>query len=480
MFSAAHEWRRPATQARPALTPPPSSRCGELYRRLARPRPDEADRARAADFLAQEIDRVQASPSDLPESPEGLLDWMEANMQSVHASFAAYREQRRAGAPRAYFSNRAHALYFLRSVAPTKLVDGAWLHGLLRDSRNPCFFDLVRTYVEELGEGEPGKNHVLLYRSVLARYGLDPLDDLPDPLYRQGLIQLALGANAQTFLPEIVGFNLAYEQLPLHLLITAFELNELGLDPYYFTLHVTVDNAASGHARRACQSVIDIQPALDEAGDFWRRVRSGAKLACAGLGTTGVIAAFDGQAELLRILAHKATAGCGAHADYCRVGGRHVNEWLADPQSLPDFLQALQDAGWIRRGEAVANSRFWRLVQGDRAEMFGVFTSYELQVLHDWIRGEASTDGRAYDEAPSDIPRRRPSFRAAQRGKEAAQAPSHEPMDADSVLLQERLAQAQGAARTELLLDAMSPARHWTPAGLLATRLFWREFRVYG
>jgi hypothetical protein len=36
------------------------------------------------------------------------------------------------------------------------------------------------------------------------------------------------------------------------------------------------------------------------------------------------------------------------------------------------------------------NSRFWKLLQGERAEMFGVFSSYELQVIHDWIRGDAS------------------------------------------------------------------------------------------
>ena len=77
------------------------------------------------------------------------------------------------------------------------------------------------------GEGAIDKNHVVLYRSLLTRYALDPLDDLDDALYRQGLVQLALGWNAERFLPEVVGFNLGYEQLPLHLLITAYELNEL-------------------------------------------------------------------------------------------------------------------------------------------------------------------------------------------------------------------------------------------------------------
>src|SRR5690606_1447442 len=103
------------------------------------------------------------------------------------------------------------------------------------------------------------------------KHSLDADGDLPDPLFQQGLVQLALGWNAQEFLPEIVGFNLAYEQLPLHLLITAYELNELGIDPYYFTLHVTVDNADTGHARRACTAALAVAPRIDGEGDYWRR-----------------------------------------------------------------------------------------------------------------------------------------------------------------------------------------------------------------
>ncbi|RYY57799.1 MAG: iron-containing redox enzyme family protein, partial [Comamonadaceae bacterium] len=321
---------------------------------------------------------------------------MESSTQAVHARYAEYLADRQAGAPRRYFTNRAHALYVLRSIAPTKLVDGSWLLGLVPHWRNPRLAPLVRTYVEELGEGAVDKNHVVLYRGLLARYALDPLDDLDDALYHQGVVQLGLGWNAQEFLPEIAGFNLGYEQLPLHLLITAYELNELGLDPYYFTLHVTVDNSDTGHARRACQAVLDLLPRTDDGGAFWRRVQAGAKLGCAGPGTTEVIASYQDEREVLRILRHKAPSGSGSHSDYCRVAGRHVNDWLSNPDEMPAFLAALEQAGWIRRGEPAANSRFWKLLQGERAEMFGVFSSYELQVIHDWIRGEASRDGRPH------------------------------------------------------------------------------------
>lgn len=482
MHIGRQEWQQLQARTAPGagLESTGSGAMAALYQRLGSGTPDQATRDEAAEFLRREIAALDPVEAELPASPDELLAWMEANTQSVHARYAAYLEERRGGAPRRFFSNRAHALYVLRSIAPTKLVDGSWLYGLVAHWRNPRLSDLVRTYVEELGEGAIDKNHVVLYRSLLTRYALDPLDDLDDALYRQGVVQLALGWNAERFLPEVVGFNLGYEQLPLHLLITAYELNELGLDPYYFTLHVTVDNPDTGHARRACQAALDLMPKLDDGGEFWRRIRIGSQLADVGLGTNAVIESFDPEREVLRILRHKAKSGSGAHSDYCKVAGRNVNDWLAVADDLPAFLAALGSAGWIKRGEAAENSRFWNLLQGERAEMFGVFTAYELQVIHDWIRGEASRDGAPFTEAPpaDESRRRRPTFRAAVRNGMVAKVGDDGAttlLDPDLQAFQARLRTSDGAERDALLVEAMSPAAHWTPAGLEATRMFWGE-----
>ena len=487
MFIAPHEWLPATPQTACAtgsiLAEAPAFQHAALYRKLANGVPPALARADAADFLRGQLALVANEACGLPDAAEDLGVWMAAAAQSVHSQYRQYLQQRREGTPRRFFSNRAHALYFLRSVAPTKLVDGAWLYGLLAHWRNARFSDLVKTYVDELGEGAPDKNHVLIYRNMLARYGLDQFQDLPDGLYRQGLVQLALGWNADNFLPEIIGFNLGYEQLPLHLLITAYELNELGLDPYYFTLHVTVDNLDTGHARRACQAVWDALPRLDDGGAFWRRVREGTKLADVGMSTTQVIQGFDIQAQVLRILAGKSATGHGAHSDYCRVAGRSVNEWLSSPDNMPGFVQALQSVGWIKPGEPAQNSRFWKLLQGERAEMFGVFSNYELQVIHDWLRGEASADGQPYAErgAPATSSRRL-TFRAAAplltaRGGGTPPVSEPDPLDADLFLLRQKADELDDAGRTDLLVQAMSPAQHWTPAGLYATRLFCRAAR---
>ena len=237
-----------------------------------------------------------------------------------------------------------------------------------------------------------------------------------------------------------------------------------------------MDNADTGHARQACDAVLALLPRHGDPEAFWQRVRQGARLGDAGLGTTRVIADFDIRAEVVRIFQAKCGAGQGMHSDYCKVAGRSVNDWLSAPEGMDAFLEALVQANWIKPGRPVAESRFWGLLQGPRSEMFGVFSPYELQVIHDWIRGdEASADGQAFFEpASANETRRRPTFRALQRARksDAGAAGSADVLDPDLVAFKERLATLDADAQFDALVTAMSPSEHWTPVGLFATRRF--------
>jgi hypothetical protein len=442
----------------------------EVYDTLHR---HTAGTAETKDWLQAQLAAAAERPCSLPDALDQLDDWMTAQHEAVGRAYADYLATRSTGGPRRYFSTRAHALAFLRGVAPTKLVDGSWLYGLVKHWRNPRLRDLIHTYLEELGEGRADRNHVLLYRQLLETTGITHWQDLPDDRYVQGALQLALAAHVEDLVPEVIGFNLGYEQLPLHLLITAYELNELGIDPYYFTLHTTVDNADNGHARRAVNAVREMVPLLGDVQEFWRRVRLGHALNDLGAGTLQVIGEFDAEAEVIALLRRKATVGQVMHSDYCRIAGRRINDWLADGREMPQFLKALQDTGWIKRNAPPSESRFWRLLDGDHAEMFGVFSSSELQLLQDWIRGDASRDG-----APVASPGQRPaaprSFRVQQRLRKAVAAPAADAivLDPDAALLAFRQNIGSGADEEQMLVDLLAPAAHWTPAGLQATRRF--------
>ena len=463
----------------------------QLSTRLSYQRFTEMDslevRHEAQALIDQALAQVESLDCDLPDHPNQLESWMKDGCEDTTEKFARYLEKRKNGGSRIYFSNRAHALYFLRAAAPTKLVDGAWLYGVLKYWRNPKLADLLHTYLEELGNGNAGKNHVAIYKSLLSAHGLDLAGDLDDPFYYQGLLQLALAGNAADYLPEIIGFNLGYEQLALHLLITAYELNEMGIDPYYFTLHITADNTDTGHARRAVRTALDNMPKLGNSTDYWRRVRLGYGLSHAGTGTLDVISSFNIAKEVVSIFARKGVAGRGVHSNSCRIAGRHVNDWLQRKEEVPEFLAALQRTDWINLGMPVKKSRLWNLLEGHRADMFGVFTAYELQVIHDWIRGDASIDALAYtDTVQHELKSIRPSFKAAARLSSArTTAPPNDELphraddmaDEDLLALTEQLKTLNGPECEALLIKAMAPELHWTPAGLHATKLFTQQFQ---
>jgi hypothetical protein len=464
----------------------PASPLRRLYRDLMHDEPSAPALDAAHAYLRQQLAQTDALDADLPADIDAISDWIVHNTALVGEQYRDYLQSRKAGGARRYFSNKSHALYFLKSVAPTKLVDGAWLYGLLPHWNDARFTDLIRIYLEELGEGVPDKNHVLLFKRLLAAHGCERWENLSDDHYVQGVLQLALARHAGDFLPEVIGFNLGYEQLPLHLLICAHELNELGIDPTYFTLHVTVDNADSGHARKALEGLMETMPRIGDRAAFMARVARGYKLNMLGAGTNSVIAEFDLERELIGLLAEKSVVGKEAHSDYCRIGGRTVSEWLSDPAQIPAFLDALMERGWIRRGEDPQNSRFWRLLQGERAEMFGVFSAYEQQVLHDWI-----ADG--WEGAQ----RRQISFRARQRLMETLGEPTpgnwhavrgvlrnpaqrstaddQNDFNVELRTLEETLAGLESREEAmRLLTQLMSPASHHSPAGLMATRIYSR------
>ncbi|MFJ2487643.1 iron-containing redox enzyme family protein [Pseudomonas sp. NPDC087639] len=432
----------------------PAGNIRGIYETLLRA---ESPQTLAQSFLNEQLQRATELPEVLPQDTSAWHTWVAAHCADVARQYADYLQQRKAGGPRQFFTSKAHALYFLQAVAPTKLVDGAWLYGLLQHWRDPRFSGLLCTYLEELGEGNPAQNHVVIYRKLLAEHDLEHASPLDDERYLQGALQLALGACGDEYLPEVIGYNLGYEQLPLHLLISSYELSELGIDPYYFTLHVTIDNASTGHAQKAVQAVLDLLPLEADRADFLRRVSLGYRLNDLGQGSRAIIAGFDLEGELLAMLERKCPFAQHMHSDYCRFEGKTVNQWLAEPEHLPGFLQALQDKGWIKRHEDPQNSRFWQLIDGDGAAMFGVFSAYEKQLVHDWIAGDWKSVKKA----------------TALRRRAPANSPIEVPeQDPDVQQLNAALEGLDGHAQMTALIPWLAPARHAHPAGLLATRRF--------
>jgi hypothetical protein len=261
----------------------------------------------------------------------------------------------------------------------------------------------------------------------------------------------------------------------------------LGIDPSYFTLHITIDNRATGHAHKAVEAVLRNIPVMGDEQEYFRRIRNGYKLNMLGASTTSIIDSFDLYEELINIFREKSRFGKNMHSDYCRLEGRTVNEWLAHDEQIPGFIKALENKGWILRHEDPAASRFWKLIDGDHAEMFGVFSSYEKQVIYEWIVGDWKPEKpkAAQLNITSLTKLNDLSFRAKRRLVDqmmpsAAGEPS---VDADiekspEITAEQKLLEQKISATADrhevfsLLARLISPAMHHTPLGLMATRIY--------
>lgn len=355
-------------------------------------------------------------------SRKSLSEFLKKKDANVTNRWEEYLVRRNAGGPREMFADKTEAKWWLKQAAMVKYVDGAWL-GHINKISTPFKYRKItknawQVMSEELGDGDLAKNHVYVYRKLMDDIdaGL-PAADSKDFIHsRHGInetrcwkaavAQLLICLFAHDFLPEILGFNMAYESLPLHLLKTVKELRELRLNPYYFELHISIDNADSGHAAMAMTAVVDYLDLVEQnegkqaAHVAWKRVQAGYILA-EGLPTTPESPSLKATTEnstsftkeetaLLDIFTAKSSV---AHKIHCnsrlKIGRRSLVDWLEpnaflDAQWQNEFLHDLSNCKpWVVRG-CSEKSRLVKELSWE-GKMFGSFTQKEVEIVKTWI-----------------------------------------------------------------------------------------------
>ena len=364
---------------------------------------------------------------------KSVRTFLDNEHEKVLAKWGGYLQRRQKGKGPELFATTEEAKRWLVQQAPIKFVDGAWLAHIhkittpfiLRSVTKPAWQILS----EELGDGDLSKHHVYLYRQLLQDVGC-PLPDGHSAEFIKSSVwegmnnhgaweaavgQLLISLFPNEFLPEILGFNMHYELITLETMQATHELKSLGIHPYYFLIHIAIDNADSGHTAMAMHTVtryLDMicategDAALEQA---WKRVQIGYILSQT-LGSSHVhdkavaipaasrsFADADTQIDrlsgrLIDVIKAKASV---SHQFHCQsrvnIGGQRLAEWLAPnnwthsrPQQHLKLLKALsQTKPWIHPG-ASGKSLLVRELSW-KGRMFGAFTNDELIVLTEWI-----------------------------------------------------------------------------------------------
>lgn len=286
-----------ATAPRPAPSPTPPVRAGrarEVYHRLLSPDtpPAEGDALarlwfeRALSRARRAVTRRSLAAQDLwPFSAARLERWLEARLEAQIAPDAPPP----AGPGPEAVLERAEVVWLLTQLAPAALVDGAWLAGMAAPAvaHLPVAIRLFQIYRDELGAGVPDQHHGNVMRRVLAAQGVTlpapesrafvELEELLDESFSTPALWLAIARLPTPALPELLGLNLAVELAGVG---TTYEraarlLWRHGIDPIFFELHNSIDNADSGHTAWSAQALTEYVEGSAAPDAVWLRVWQG-------------------------------------------------------------------------------------------------------------------------------------------------------------------------------------------------------------
>ncbi|OBT44200.1 hypothetical protein VE00_04813 [Pseudogymnoascus sp. WSF 3629] len=356
-------------------------------------------------------------------SRHALEEFQHSRDRGIGKEWEEYNIRRKEGSPRELVRDREEAIWWLKQLSPVKYVDGAWL-GYIGKVTTP--FALLKTMKgawqilsEELGDGDLRKNHVHLYHKLLETTAPDlptaesldfghPRHQLNElSVWKSAVAQLLISLFPHEFLPEIIGFNLHFEAISMDTLKATRELKEVGIDPYYFLLHISIDNTHSGHSAIAIEVVCEyMRHILESEGQeaaqkAWGKLQAGYLLSsclpgaviCPSqkiLNNGSNIHLSPTEVKVINIFRAKAQVAHGFHcSSRVKIGSRSVADWL-NPVALESkewqkgLLDALSSSKyWICKGDS-RKSRFIQELQWN-GRMFGSFTQDEYNVLTEWI-----------------------------------------------------------------------------------------------
>ena len=361
--------------------------------------------------------------------PIELQKFLEAEQADVGQEYESYIRRREAGGGPELFKTFEEACQFLKNSAPWNYTDGAWLSRTHQITTPFALRGVTKNawqiFSEELGDGDLEKNHVVLYRDLLRSVGVNlPDGDTVDfihprhgmtdeSVWRYAIGQLLVSVFPNDFLPEILGFNLHYEAPALSGYKANKELPEFGISPYYYALHISIDNADSGHCAMALGNIVHFMRVVRETGlmdyqNAWKRVQAGYLL---GQSSDDKETVDHYEDKLGEFLHRKGNLAGKIHcASRARIGGRSLSSWFSAPPHndhnnedpnvddwKDDFLVGLADSKpWVYRGDS-SKSLLMRELSW-KGRMFGAFTNDETEVLRTWIDSLKKKDADPKDE----------------------------------------------------------------------------------
>ena len=285
----------------------------------------------------------------------------------------------------------------VKQFAVIELTKACWLQNIFQVSCSQMDYaiDLLSIY-KQLSKVEPGEGN---YRGLLLSIGEDtPVlhhhsfsqqPEIISCVFDFASTQLALALFPRVLFAEILGFTLAFCQMP-SLIENCFPHHQISSS--FFKLRQKCIDGQLSPLLACIKAYLNQFPQHKEF--LWHRVQNGFWLyhlqmqACRDQLKSVMSQPLSPQLAVSRLFQNNAMAAIGHH-QRIQLSGQTLDSWFAGmPENNQAFLQALTESDYVNTRNP-SESRLLKLFDFN-GPMYGVFDQAEIQVLQNWLNDSLS------------------------------------------------------------------------------------------
>ena len=288
----------------------------------------------------------------------------------------------------------------VNQTAAIQLTQPCWLQNIphTNSSQTKTAIEIMSLYLQITLSKKGCSDLLKFYRSlllttgndvpVLHSYGYSQQAELMSKMLEFATIQLALARFPRVFFAEILGFTLAYCQMPT-LIEICFPKHQL--PSAFFQLRYHQLGKQLLPLLQCITDYLDLFPQQQQA--LWTRIQNGFYLyqlqmqRCRDQFNDVLDKPHSSQQAVAELFQKKTMAAIGHHQKI-QLQGKTLDSWFAGmPANNRDFLQALKQSEYVNRQSPV-DSALLKLFDF-KGPMFGIFDRSELEILKNWLKDES-------------------------------------------------------------------------------------------
>ncbi len=281
----------------------------------------------------------------------------------------------------------------IKQYAPVQLTQPCWLQNI---SQISCCQEITAVQVMDIYLQLTQKGSLQnLYLAVLLAEGIktpvlhsyhfSQQTDISTCFFDFSATQLALSCFPRVFFAEILGFTLAYLQMPT-LIEACFPHAQVAAFPFFKQQKLVLSRQLIP-LEKSITAYLHVFPQHQQA--LWQRIQQGFCLyqlrmqQCQDQFNSQCSEFISSQQAVNQLFQQKLQSAKGHHQKI-NLQGRPLEQWVAEmPENNQAFLQALKQSDYVDN-EFPLNSRLLKLFEFN-GPMFGVFDQSERSIIENWL-----------------------------------------------------------------------------------------------